>query len=53
MAKEKQKPLSTWEKRKRRVMGDDPDDPSLALPPGEWVVNPGTGARRFVPKVQK
>jgi hypothetical protein len=35
-----------WEKRKRRVMGDDPDDPSLALPDGEWVVDQ-RGVRRF------
>lgn len=44
----KEKPLSTWEKRKRRVMGDDPDDPSLALPAGKWVVDPRTGVRKYV-----
>lgn len=45
--------LSTWEKRKRRVMGDDPDDPSLALPDGEWKVDPRTGVRKYVLKPQK
>lgn len=46
------KPLSTWEKRKQRVMGSDPDDPSLALPDGEWKVD-RNGVRRFVQKPQK
>lgn len=38
---------SNWEKRKRRVMGDDPDDPSLALSGGEWVVD-RNGVRHWV-----